>query len=116
MKKLLIFIAFIFALTATADAGNIFKTKYDYQADVKVYACDYDYQADLIVYICDYDYQARGKDYLWYFCDYDYQADAKVFFTDYDYQANLKVYFCKYDYQAKWNNKGNKYVGIFSGK
>ena len=116
MKQIIFILSLVFFMYGMANAGNVFKVKYDYQSDVKVYVCDYDYQADLIVYICDYDYQARGKDYLWYFCDYDYQADAKVFFTDYDYQANLKVYFCKYDYQAKWNNKGNKYVGIFSGK
>jgi hypothetical protein len=116
MKKSLIIIFLFLGFAGAANAGNIFKTKYDYQADVKVYSCDYDYQADLIVYVCGYDYQASGKDYLWYFVDYDYQADAKVFFTKYDYQADLKVYFCKYDYQAKWNNKGNKFVGMFSGK
>ena len=68
---------------------KIYKTDYEYQADIKVYIVDYDYQADLCVHFVDYGYQA-DKDGLWFMTDYDYQADKKVFFVDYEYQAGWK--------------------------
>ena len=58
MKKVLVFFVLLMAFSS-ARAGNIFVTKYDYQADTKIYFVDYDYQADLKVFFVKYDYQAK---------------------------------------------------------
>jgi len=55
-------------------------TKYDYQADHKVFFVDQDYQeqnAQLIT---------PGK-----LVQNDYEANVKVFIVDYDYQATIKI-------------------------
>lgn len=90
-------------LAGLAQAGNVFVTEYEYQADLTVLPVEYEYQADLNVLVVDYEYQADGEDGLWYYCDYEYQADVLVYFCEYEYQADLKVLFVEYEYQAGWN-------------
>ena len=113
MKKFLIL--FLFAGLPLV-AGNIYKVKYEYQADVKVFVVQYQYQADLLVYEEEYEYAAKGKDEIWHYVNYAYQANAKVYFVDYEYQADVKIYYVKYKYQAGWqkpSSKAQKFVGLF---
>jgi len=108
MKYIVAFVVFAFAFNV-ANAQKIYKTDYEYQADISVYIVDYEYQADLCVYYVDYSYQA-SDDGLWYMVDYEYQADKSVYFVDYEYQADLKIYIVDYSYQAGWKKNSKSYL------
>jgi len=96
MKKYFAIAVLLFSINTVMNGQNIFKTDYDYQADIKVFIVDYEYQADLCVYMVDYSYQA-DDDGLW-------------FMTDYDYQADLKIYIVDYEYQAGWENNSKRHL------
>ena len=76
-KAIFIFIIFLYCSFNTF-SQSIFKTDYEYQADISVFVVAYEYQADLCVYLVDYEYQA-DEDGLWFMVKYDYQADKKIF-------------------------------------
>lgn len=108
MKRVLLVLVAVLAVSAGMYAQKVYSTEKEYQADVTVYAVDHEYQADLLVYVEDHEYQARGNEGKWFFVDKEYQADVKVYFVEHEYQAALKVYFVDHEYQAGWQKEGKR--------
>jgi hypothetical protein len=95
-------IILIFVSTSLIWPGNIYKTKYKSDADVKVYKVQHKSEADLIVYVSKYSSEANEKDEIWYYTKYKSDADCIVKLVDYRSEADVKVYFTKYKSEAGW--------------
>ena len=103
MRNLLV-VALI-GLTSVGKAQSVFSTKYESQAEVKVFVVDFESQADLLVCKVKYPSQAKGNEGLWFFEEYSSKADKKIFFVSYASQAEVKIFFIEYESKAGWKNK-----------
>lgn len=82
--------------------GQIYITKYPFEADVKVYVTKYSFESDLKVFWTKYSFDARSCG-LWYATQYSFDADTKVYFTQYSFEADIKIYETKYSFEAGKN-------------
>jgi len=103
MRNLLV-VALV-GLTSVGKAQSVFSTKYESQAEVKVFVVDFESQADLLVCKVKYSSQAIGNEGLWFFEEYSSKADKKIFFVSYASQADVKIFFVEYESKAGWKNK-----------
>lgn len=79
--------------------GQVYFTKYSYDADFKVYLTKYSFESDLKVYLTDYSFDANscGK---WNITKYSYDADFIVYLTNYSYESDFKIYQTDYSFEA----------------
>jgi len=99
MKKILVLLT-LFAIIApnSSEAGKVFVTDYENQADFTAITVKYANEANCKVYRVPYENQAGpGK---WFYVKYENQADTKIHWVKYANQAKLKVFFVKYENEA----------------
>ena len=105
MKRTLTIIAVLLFISLPLFGGEIYVTKYKYDADVIVYVSNYSSEADLYVKVTNIGMYARDYDYYWKFVDYKLSSTIKVYYTRYKYEADVIVYFSEFTLGWKKSNK-----------
>jgi len=114
MKKVL---TVLLVLSCYLSFGQkIFVTRYESEADIKVYWVNYESQADLKVYKTLAMCEATGNDGIWMIVDSKGMADKTIFFVNSHTKADLCIYYIN-DHQkdggkskAGWVNMSKKYL------
>ena len=100
---------FLLGACGPARATEVYRTKYEPLADVKIYPVDSEDLADCLIFITDEPSRADGRSDVWHLGHDRGRADVKIYSADTALLADYKIYFVDSEDRARcavdWKSK-----------